>query len=415
MPKTTAEPRDVDQAPPPVPDAVAPPPRHPRFPLLDGMRAVAVLTVLAVHAAIGGNVLTDSLGGRVLAHLNVGVTIFFLISGFLLYRPFVAPRGGGPPAPRIAAYFGRRALRILPAYWLAIAILAALPGTTSVVGGHWLPMVALVHTLPVYHGRTCVQSLTSCGLAQTWSLVVEATFYVALPVYALAMGALLRRVGRRSWVWVELLALAALSAVSVVLEFVALRDPVPRWFSGTAAGYVLWFALGMGMAVVSAAARDRARPAGVLGWLAARPALAWGLAAGVYAVLCWRLPANPFFLSRGERLAVHLGFAAIAGLLLLPAVFAAEGAGAPRRLLAHPVVAWVGLVSYGVFLWHYEATLKLGVQGAKLPFVVVLLGTLGIAIACAAASYYLVERPLLRLKYRRPRRHTRARAAATVP
>ena len=84
-----------------VPDAVAPPPRHPRFPLVDGMRAIAVLGVLVVHSAVAGDAVSSSIGGRLLAHLNVGVTIFFLISGFLLYRPFIAHRLGGAPPPRV--------------------------------------------------------------------------------------------------------------------------------------------------------------------------------------------------------------------------------------------------------------------------------------------------------------------------
>ncbi len=85
-----------------VPDAVAAPPRHPRFPLIDGMRAIAVLSVLAVHSAGFGQALGPSLGSRLLAHLNIGVAIFFLISGFLLYRPFIAHRTGGAAPPPCA-------------------------------------------------------------------------------------------------------------------------------------------------------------------------------------------------------------------------------------------------------------------------------------------------------------------------
>ena len=106
-------PRDAGSA--SVPDVVAPPPRHPRFPLLDGLRAIAVLTVVLVHVAFFGEAIGPSLGGRLLAHLNIGVTIFFLISGFLLYRPFIAHRAGGPGAPAVTQYAKRRLLRIFPA------------------------------------------------------------------------------------------------------------------------------------------------------------------------------------------------------------------------------------------------------------------------------------------------------------
>jgi Predicted acyltransferases len=90
-----------------VPDAVAPPPHHPRFPLIDGMRAIAALSVLLVHVAGASGAADPSLSGRLLAHLNVGVTIFFVISGFLLYRPFIAERGGGAAPPRVASFAKR--------------------------------------------------------------------------------------------------------------------------------------------------------------------------------------------------------------------------------------------------------------------------------------------------------------------
>src|SRR3954447_4142642 len=124
-----------------VPDAVAPPPRHPRFPLIDGTRAIAVLAVVVVHSAVAGEATGSSLSGRLLAHLNVGVAIFFVISGFLLYRPFIAHRSGGARAPAVGEYGKRRALRIFPAYWLALLVLTVLPGLTGVYGGHWLPQV----------------------------------------------------------------------------------------------------------------------------------------------------------------------------------------------------------------------------------------------------------------------------------
>lgn len=106
-----------------VPDAVAPPSRHRRFELIDGVRAIAVLCVVVVHAAVFGHALGPSLGGRLLAHLNVGVTIFFLVSGFLLYRPFVAHRVGDAFAPSVRQYAKRRLLRIFPAYWLVLTVL----------------------------------------------------------------------------------------------------------------------------------------------------------------------------------------------------------------------------------------------------------------------------------------------------
>jgi peptidoglycan/LPS O-acetylase OafA/YrhL len=71
-------------------------------------------------------------------------------------------------------------------------------------------------------------------------------------------------------------------------------------------------------------------------------------------------------------------------------------------VLAQPVVAWLGLISYGVFLWHYAVVLRLGGPGAGLDFWPLLAVTLAITVALASVSYYGLERPLLRLKYRAP-------------
>ncbi len=166
---------------------------------MDGLRALAVLAVVGVHAALMGGAFGGSLPSRLLAHLNVGVTIFFVISGFLLYRPMIAHRAGGAAPPATREFFKRRFLRIYPAYWLAVTVLLLIPAVSSVAGGNWWPMYALLHTLPVYNGARCVDGVFTCGLAQTWSLVVEVTFYAVLPVYALLLARLTRRLSVRAW------------------------------------------------------------------------------------------------------------------------------------------------------------------------------------------------------------------------
>ena len=67
----------------------------------------------------------------------LGPIVFFAISGFLLYRPWVAARAAGAPAPAAGRYARRRALRILPAYWVALTVLAVFPGITGVFTGDW--------------------------------------------------------------------------------------------------------------------------------------------------------------------------------------------------------------------------------------------------------------------------------------
>ncbi len=87
-----------------APPVVAPPPGHPRFPLVDSLRAIAAISVVIVHA--GGLTVTPVHG--LVTHAEVGVAVFFAISGFLLYRPFVSARLNGARLSALTSYLRRR-------------------------------------------------------------------------------------------------------------------------------------------------------------------------------------------------------------------------------------------------------------------------------------------------------------------
>lgn len=82
--------------------ALAPPPGHPRFPLVDSLRGAALVGVIVLHASGATNALDAPGWGRSVYALSVGLTLFFVLSGFLLYRPFVAGRSGVLPLSRPA-------------------------------------------------------------------------------------------------------------------------------------------------------------------------------------------------------------------------------------------------------------------------------------------------------------------------
>ena len=116
-----------------IPDAMsAPDGRHPP---IDGLRAFAAIAVLLTHVSIySGLVAAGGDAARYAQRLEVGVAIFFVISGFVLYRPFLQARLDARELPRVGRYAGRRALRIVPAYWLALtvaAVVLSLPGVLS--------------------------------------------------------------------------------------------------------------------------------------------------------------------------------------------------------------------------------------------------------------------------------------------
>ena len=388
------------------------PASNPRFPLLDSLRAVAALAVVLTHTAfVSGAIFTSSFKG-ILAHLNIGVTLFFLISGFVLYRPFVAAREQGAAPPSVWRYARRRLLRIAPAYWLALTALAVFPGLYGVFSGNWWVYYGLLQPYPIFTaGADCLKVVQGCGIAQTWSLSIEVAFYAVLPLYALGAARLTARcsprVGRRR----DLALLGALGVASAVLRIWVLDEPRVTWMYGTVLGHFLWFAMGMGLAVASVAVLSRRDDVRVVGFVRDHAGVLWAAGGGGFLLLCLRLlpeSASPYDLTTFEQVLEHVGFGLIVLALMLPAVFGHDAAGPVRRLLGTPALRWLGEISYGIFLWHLTVMFELADHGAAdwlpgNPFVSLTLVTLAVTIPLAAASYYLLERPLMRMTWgRRP-------------
>jgi peptidoglycan/LPS O-acetylase OafA/YrhL len=380
-----------------APDAVAPPPHHPRFPLFDGLRAIAVLLVFMVHAVA---IDPSSPFARLFVHMNFGVTLFFLISGFLLYRPFIAHRTGGGAAPPVPTYFKRRALRIIPAYWACLTVVLLIPGAIDLSAPNVAAMFGLVHTLPVSGDGSCAIAFGQCELAHTWSLGVEATFYVILPLYVLAADRIAS--GRRAadWVRIELALLGGLSLVALIARYAVFQGDLTSITGGTALGFTFWFALGMGMAVLSVGERATDGESRFVAQIRRHPGVLWLGAIALYVGLAAYLPPSPFIAGEGRQALAFVVFGVAALLLLLPAAFADDGGGVPRRLLATRVLRWLGLISYGLFLWHNVVIQEIARRIGPLDDVPMVLLALAISIAIAAASYYVIERPFLRLKNR---------------
>ncbi len=353
----------------------------------DGLRALAALMVLGFHAFVGVVVL---LGPRVqgydfgavgdlLVRGNAGLYVFFVLSGYLVGGPWVRAwlRGGGYPRP--LAYLGRRARRIVPAFWVVTVALLLWHGPAGANGGDVLALLAFGQVfLPVE--RTYV-------LQQGWTLDVEAMFYVALPV----LGLLAARVRLAPALRLPVL-LAALGGIFATT--LALRAG-PGEGDGAGVRTLLTFAWAFVPGLVLAALEPTAR-ARLAGRAARGRAIAWALGAvGVGSVLVLAL----FDLDDG-RLPTLLAYAGTGGGLVGGALVWQWATGrAPAGLdtrAAHALGRW----SYGIYLLHVGVGLELTqrVPGALGPAGVlawVLGGMLVVSTALAAALWWLVEQPIL--------------------
>ena len=367
-----------------------------RVPGLDGARAVAAYGVIATHAGFNsGRSLDHGPFAPLLARLDFGVTIFFLLSGFLLFRPFAAATLANTRPPRSGSFWWRRALRILPAYWLAVVVTLTVLSSRAATGGDWTSYLLMIQT---YNGHD-----VDPALVQMWTLVVEIAFYAALPLLA-ALPRVVRR--RRDPLRAQLVLLAGLAGAALVSNLVT------HQVSGTATGqlwlpgYLDWFALGMFLALASCLPPEHARWRQVLADWAGSPGTCW--ITGVLAFWLAMLPiAGPYGLEPAttwQWTIKHYLYAAAAFMFLLPVMLGNRQAWS-QRLLSHRAMRWLGEISYGVFLWQLpllifiQRELSWHVFGGHFLalFVLTALGS----TAAAAISYYLLERPLLR-RYSRP-------------
>jgi len=360
-----------------------------RFPALDGLRAIGALAVLTTHVGFhSGESLNGPFAG-LLARLDVGVAIFFAISGFLLYRPHVVAWFDGTLPPLTLPYLRNRALRILPALWVAVVLAAVLvPHKDSIT---WVTYLQHATLTQIYF-----DGLAADGLTQLWSLATEVAFYLLLPVLAKLLTGY-ERPTRRSVRW-RLVVLGAFTLLG------------PAWMAGANAtdharaglwlpGYVGWFAVGMGFALWQVARSSGRLGPSALDTLTKIPGTVWGVAV-VLLVIAASPVAGPYNLSTptpGQAFVKSLLYTGIAACVLFPAL---NPTARSARVLGGKVGHIAGDISYGVFAYH---VIVLGVveqvSGYTLfsgRFALLFFPTLVLSAAVAAASYYGMERPIMR-------------------
>jgi peptidoglycan/LPS O-acetylase OafA/YrhL len=373
--------------------AVAEAPRH-DLPVLETYRAFAALLVLLTHVGFASGAALQGPWSGWLARGDAGVAVFFVLSGFLLFRPWViAARAGGPPV-RLRVYLWRRVVRLLPAYLVVLAgAWAIVPDARAVPAVDWVSAATLTQ---IYRTDPLVP-----GLTHTWSLATEVSFYVALPLLAvLCLGRAGRRSGGRRAAARPGAVLLATAAVALGWRILAqvLPDVSPMVLSWLPS-YLDWFAAGMALAWL----RERSAAGGPrrLQVLAATPGAWFAMALALYWLATTSL-AGPYGLSPatlGSATTKHLLYLAFATVLLVPAVFG-DPQARWQRAARHPVLRWLGMVSYGLFLWHLVVLegvrATFGLEPFSGHFPALLGATLVLGVLAAGASWYLVERPAQR-------------------
>ena len=364
-----------------------------RFIVGDSLRGIGALAVFVYHAAYwtlaetglppqGGNFDTyGDIAGPLLEACGLSVFLFFALSGYLISRPFVRAfiTGGRPPA--IGAYLRNRVLRVVPALWVAFAVVLLALGLRDASLRDVLGVLAFTtnwETNPF-----------SGGFGQAWTLKIEMIFYLLVPLIALALAMAGKRLGRGGRIGLVVAAAAAGWAASLLS--IALKGPTVHSLTILGVGYAF-------MPGVALAAIEQVLAARVAG------------RTGVARIAAWMSGASVVLLVAIPLLGAHFPTPMLVYVLISAGVSCAIGgpllrqwaAGDAWRVLDNRILRWFGERSYSFYLYHALLLIALvplasrlgGGYYRALAAVIVLAGTAtGIV---AAISYRFIERPFLR-------------------
>jgi peptidoglycan/LPS O-acetylase OafA/YrhL len=308
---------------------------------LTGIRAVAALLVMLTHAAYATGKYPQGYVGLVYSRMEIGVPIFFVLSGFLLFGPWVKAAATGGQPPSILRYAWHRVRRIMPAY--VVTVLAAYLlyhwRSAGPNPGHTLTGLLRNLTLSQIYTDNYLFSYVHQGLTQMWSLAVEAAFYVVLPFLAyLLLVVLCRRQWRPGLLLTGLAGLALITPAWLILVHTTdwLPDGARLWLPT----YLLWFLGGMALAVL--------QPMGLRAYaLACIP-----LAVVSYLIVSTPIAGDPTTAPSELREALFKAafYAMIATLAVAP--LALWDRGWYAKFLATRPMVFLGEISYEIFLIH---------------------------------------------------------------
>lgn len=362
--------------------------------------------MLVTHVAFQTGQYNSSVRGTFFARLDCGVALFFVLSGFLLSRPFLSRMARDAVLPRVGFYAWKRFLRIVPVYLLTVVlVLSLMPPSRGPFWPHWAENLTMT---TIYSPHDLPQ-----GLTQMWSLATEVAFYAVLPVLMLVVA---RTVCRRAWRPVPIVGiLLTLCAVNITwLAAIDLSTHHSLWLPA----FLNWFSAGIALAVISV---DMTMPephrwSKAVSRLGITPLSCFVLAGAIIMIASTPL-AGPTFgavPTTTEAITKNLLYTVFAVFLVLPGAFGDPNSPALRTIAWAPL-RYLGRISYGLFCIHL-LVLYAVFKGRDIEFFtghfiqVLVLTTVG-SIAAAALIHVAVETPFDRLRrFGRPKTE-----AATTP
>lgn len=314
---------------------------------LDGLRAIAAFAVFFHHVGFHSGRTYDGAIGRYIGRLDIGVPIFFVLSGFLLFTPIAAAILDERPLRPTVEYLWRRFMRIYPAFWAALILIVLFTSETlRVDSGIVTSLLVHIHWPKYALGP----------IPQAWSLATEVSFYLALPVMARFLRPWLKDRSRAERRGALLVFVGSCYLLSVFFRVFVLglqsqwSDVAVLWLPGM----FDYFAIGMGLAVARIGFESGSTSRVRLERLAGSAGLWW-----IGAALLFHVVSQQMGLALGldvaswpREIGRQLVYGAIGFALLFPLVFGSSRRSWIRRFVASAPMDWLGKISYSVYLWH---------------------------------------------------------------
>ena len=346
----------------------------PYLPALDGLRAIALVAVLCFH------------GGFTWIHGGyLPLTAFFVLSGFLI-TSLLLLEGQRKGRIDLAAFWGRRARRLVPAALLALGVIAVYTATLhhpvpGLRGDVFSALTWVTNWRFIFEKRSYTDLFGDPSpLQHFWSLAVEEQFYLLLPL--VAVGSLLLVRGRR-WLFTTVTVVLTLaSTLTMRLLYVPGQAPLRAYFgTDTRAAELL---VGVLLALVLIGPQGLRRLTGPARW-----------AVDVLGVVALTITVALWFLTHEYDSRLYEG--GLLGIAVLAAFVVAAGTQegtVVSRLLGLPPLAALGRISYGVYLFHWPLFLWLNEERTGLAGASLFALRMGVTMVLAVASYHLIEQPI---------------------